>query len=139
MLFNGGAISITEQKRERSFHLSIGLGCVSWLIDQLQEIRKANEQTLFKKFTGDFNSYQFWLERHNNKGGSFLRLSKCVGGFVKTIILPKGRDVVGWRLMEDNLVAIAYGVLKNSLRFESAKVNSLQFEPMNAELKLNFK
>ncbi|KAK9911650.1 hypothetical protein M0R45_035546 [Rubus argutus] len=137
-LSHGGAILISEQKRERKFQLSIGLGCASWLIDQLLDVRKTKELTFFRKFSGS-NSYQFWLERQNNSRGSFLRLSKCAGGFVRTIILPQGRDTEGWRLMEENLSAIVYGVPKGNLKFESLADKRLQLASKSAEAKLNYK
>lgn len=62
-----GAILITEQKREKNFHLSISLGCVVWLIDQICDCLKAKEQFFFRKFTGGSNSYLFWIERLNTK------------------------------------------------------------------------
>ncbi|KAK9943938.1 hypothetical protein M0R45_009527 [Rubus argutus] len=137
-LSHGGAILISEQKRERKFQLSIGLGCASWLIDQLLDVRKTKELTFFRKFSGS-NSYQFWLERQNNSRGSFLRLSKCAGGFVRTIILPQGRDTKGWRLMEENLSAIVYGVPKGNLKFESLADKRLQLASKSAKAKLNYK
>ncbi|KAK9927791.1 hypothetical protein M0R45_024957 [Rubus argutus] len=133
----GGAILITEQTRVRKFHLSIGLGCAAWLIDQLQDC--LNKQISFQKFTGGFNSYQFWLEQLNNKRGSFLRLSKSVGGLVKSIILPQGRFSEGWRLMAEHLAAIAYGVPKGNTRFEQVTENRLQIHHKEDGVKLNYK
>ncbi|KAK9929045.1 hypothetical protein M0R45_026155 [Rubus argutus] len=114
-LSSGEAILITEKKREKNYRLSIGLGCVSWLIDQLRDFLKGKRQSSFRKFTGS------------------------VGGLIKTIILPLGRDAVGWRLMEANLSAIVYGVPKNSLGRDPLNNKRFQIESKVVESILTYK
>lgn len=62
-----------------------------------------------------------------------MKFCKSVGGLIKTIILPLGRDAVGWRLMEANLSAIIYGVPKNSLGRDPLNNKRFQIESKAAE------
>jgi hypothetical protein len=93
----GDTIYITERCRLKSYKIGIGLGCASWLIEQLGKAREAGERFFCKSYRG--NNYIFWLEKYKNKNGVFLKLSQCGrNGFVHTVILPKGQRDVSYRL-----------------------------------------
>ena len=68
-----------------------------------------------------------------------MRLSKSAGGLVKSIILPQGRDSEGWRLMEENLAAIAFGVPKCNMRLQQATEKRSQTGHKKEEVRLNYK
>lgn len=58
----GDTICITERCRLKSYKIGIGLGCASWLIEQLGKAREAGESTFCKSYRG--NNYIFWLEKY---------------------------------------------------------------------------
>lgn len=50
------------------------------------------------------------MERFNNKNGIFLVLSKTeIDGLVRNVIVPKGSNFLGWRIMEELLSEILRG------------------------------
>ncbi|KAI5329090.1 hypothetical protein L3X38_028487 [Prunus dulcis] len=100
-LSQGGAILITEKSRGKSFQISLEVDCVVWLRNQLRDAFKGSEAQFFRQFKGV--SFQFWVERHRNSKGWFLRLSKCTRGVVRSLVIPQGENAIGWRTMEDSL------------------------------------
>ncbi|BFG14753.1 hypothetical protein CerSpe_010270 [Prunus speciosa] len=103
----GGSILITEKVRERLFHVSIELSCVEWLIKELQGLLVNKVQSFFRRYRGD--SYQVWVEKLNNWKGYYLRLTKCVHGIVKSVVIPRGRHDSGWIQVRENLEGILTG------------------------------
>lgn len=104
----GDTICIMERCRSKSYKIGIGLGCASWLIEQLGKARESGEETLCKSYRG--NNYIFWLKKYKNNYGVFLKLSQCGrDGFVQTVILPKGQREEGWQQMGENLSTFMFG------------------------------
>ncbi|KAI5341892.1 hypothetical protein L3X38_009767 [Prunus dulcis] len=97
----GGSILITEKVRARLFHVSLELRCVNWLVKELQVLLENKEQRFFRQYKGD--SYQVWVEKLNNGKGLHMQLTKCVHGVVKSVVVPQGRNDIGWALMKENL------------------------------------
>lgn len=108
----GGSLLITEMVRNRFFHISLQLRCVAWLIKEMQVLSFSKEQAVFRMYRGD--SYQVWLERSYNSRGTHMRLTKCVHGVVKSVIVPQGPHNEGWILLKENLEAILTGKEKRS-------------------------
>ncbi|PQQ12339.1 hypothetical protein Pyn_11880 [Prunus yedoensis var. nudiflora] len=100
-LSRGGAILITEKSRGKSSLISLEVDCVVWLRNQLGDALKGCEAQFFRQFKGD--SFLFWVERHCNSKGWFLRLSKCTRGVVRSLVIPQGKNAIGWRTMEESL------------------------------------
>lgn len=88
--FGARAILISEGCREKNYHISLDLGGFAWLRAQLRELLKLGlfKPSLFCSYHGKY--YQFWIETQVNNSGCFLRLSKCVNGVVRSMVLPKG-------------------------------------------------
>ncbi|ONI14438.1 hypothetical protein PRUPE_4G281000 [Prunus persica] len=108
----GGSILISEKVKERLFHVSLELSCVEWLINELQLILENKVQSVFRSYRGD--SYQVWVEKGHNWKGYYLRLTKCVHGFTKSVVIPQGKNDSGWIQIKENLAGILKGKNRTS-------------------------
>lgn len=61
----------------------------------------------FRQFKGDF--YQVWIEKFHNGKGTYVRLTKCVRGVIKAVVVPQGSNNIGWALLKENLEVILTG------------------------------
>ncbi|KAI5324285.1 hypothetical protein L3X38_033358 [Prunus dulcis] len=107
-----GSILITEKVKERLFHVSLELSYVEWLIKELQLILENKVQSVFRRYMGD--SYQVWVEKGHNWKGYYLRLTKCVHGFLKSVVIPQGKNDSGWIQIKENLEGILKGKNRTS-------------------------
>lgn len=103
----GGSILITEKVNERLFHVSMELSYVEWLIKELQILLENKVHSFFRRYRGD--SYQVWVEKGHNWKGYYLRLTKCVHGIVKSVVIPQGKNDNGWIQIKENLEGILTG------------------------------
>ncbi|KAL6285927.1 hypothetical protein ACE6H2_010317 [Prunus campanulata] len=80
-------------------------------------------------------SYLVWLERNLNSKGTHMRLTKCVHGVVKSVIVPQGLQNEGWILLKENLEAIMTGNEKRCLIEDVRYVPSVSSSASNKSYK----
>ncbi|CAL9004048.1 unnamed protein product [Prunus brigantina] len=103
----GGSILITEKVNDRLFLVSMELSCVECLIKELQILLENKVQSFFRRYRGD--SYQVWVEKGHNWKRYYLRLTKCIHGIVKSMVIPQGKNDSGWIQIKENLEGILTG------------------------------
>lgn len=105
---NLDVLKITECNRQRKFVLKFEIGCALWLSRCLYEAHyDSHVNKFFRMFRGSF--YQVWVEKFSNSFGSFLRISHNESGFVRSILVPQGRKVEGWKILAEAVDKLSGG------------------------------